>query len=66
LDDDDLDAVLAVLACGAAAVLAAVEDRAVVCVEVAALDDAALDDDVDAVLAAFAWFTFARFEAVRV
>jgi hypothetical protein len=48
------------------AVLAAVEDRAVVCVDVAALDDAALDDDVDAVLAAFAWFTFARFEAVRV
>jgi hypothetical protein len=41
--------------------LAAVEGRAVVCVDVAALDD-----DVDAVLAAFAWFTFARFEVERV
>ena len=46
--------------------------RAVACADVAALDDAAFDeDDVDAVLAAFAWFTlarfpFARFEAVRV
>ena len=46
--------------------MAAGEDRAVVCVDVAALDDAALDDDVDAVLAAFAWFTLARFEAVPV
>ena len=36
--------------------------RALACADVAALDDAALDDDdVDAVLPAFAWFTFARF-----
>lgn len=47
--------------------MAAVVDRAVACVDGAALDD----DDVDAVLAAFAWFTlarfaFARFEAVPV
>ena len=51
--------------------MAAIEDRAVVCVDVAALDDAALDDDLDAVLAVPAWFAFARFafarfEAVRV
>ena len=50
----------------------AVVGRALACAFVAAFDDAAFDeDDVDAVLAAFAWFTlarfpFARFEAVRV
>ncbi len=45
----------------------AVVGRALACAVVAGLDD----DDLDAVLAAFAWFTFARFtfarfEAVRV
>jgi len=45
----------------------AVVGRAVACAVVAGLDD----DDLDAVLAAFAWFTFVRFafarsEAVRV
>ena len=45
----------------------AVVDRAVECAFAAGLDD----DDLDAVLAVFAWFTFARFpfarfEAVRV
>ena len=45
----------------------AVVDRAAVCAVIAGLDD----DDLDAVLAAFAWFAFAwfafaRFDAVRV
>ena len=40
----------------------AVVARALACAVVPALDDAALDDDdVDAVLPAFAWFAFARF-----
>jgi len=49
LDDDDLDAVLAVLARGAGVVLAVV-DRAVECAFAAGLDD----DDLDAVLAVLA------------
>jgi len=41
-------------------------DRALACAFAGGLDDAALDeDDVDAVLAAFAWFTFARFTFAR-
>jgi len=61
LDEDDLDAVFAVLARGAGEGLAVV-GRAVACAVVAGLDD----DDLDAVLAVVAWFAFVRFEAVRV